>query len=104
MLQHEGGRTKPITDKYIQMIFIDTWNMQFRLDLLDGAKMIMPGEQATIRITLPSDMPIFVGQTYTLRENSRLILDLHSQFFHENSHSHSHLSFSISRKYESPDI
>ena len=51
ILQHEGGRTKPIMDKYIQMIFIDTWNMQFRLDLLDGATMIMPGEQATIRIT-----------------------------------------------------
>jgi elongation factor Tu len=55
------------------MIFIDTWNMQFRLDLLDGATMIMPGEQATIRITLPSDMPIFVGQNYTLRENNMTV-------------------------------
>ena len=49
---------------------MDTWNMSFRLDLLDGATMIMPGDQATIRVTLPSDMPIFVGQKYTMRENS----------------------------------
>ena len=28
----------------------------------------------------------------TLKENSRLILDLDSQFFSENSHSHSQLS------------
>ena len=52
------------------MIFIDTWNMQFRLDLLEGDTMIMPGEQATSRLTLPSNMPVFVGQNYTLRENN----------------------------------
>ena len=40
----------------------------------------------------------------TLKENSHLILNLDSQFCCENSHSHSQLSFSNSRKYESPDI
>ena len=40
----------------------------------------------------------------TLKVNSRLILDLNSQFFHENSHSHSRLSFSNSQKYESREI
>ena len=34
----------------------------------------------------------------TLKENSRLILSLDSQFFHENSHPHSQLSFSNSQK------
>lgn len=67
----EGGRTKPIISKYIQMIFMDTWNMAFRLDLPKsaGTNMIMPGEQATIKLTLLRNMPIFEGQTFTLREN-----------------------------------
>merc|ERR1712086_662078 len=41
----EGGRAKPILNKYMQMIYIDTWFSVFRLDLLEGSKMIMPGEQ-----------------------------------------------------------
>ena len=36
----------------------------------------------------------------TLKENSRLILDLYSQFCCENSHSHSQLSLSSSQKFE----
>ena len=47
--------------------------MVFRVDLLDGATMIMPGDQATVRITLPSDMPIFIGQNYTMRENNKTV-------------------------------
>ncbi len=57
----------------MQMIFIDTWNIVFRLDLLDDADMIMPGDQATVRLTLPSKMPLFVGQQYTLRENKMTV-------------------------------
>ena len=54
----------------MQMIFIDTWSMEFRLDMLDGpTSMIMPGEQATVRLTLPSEMPLMDGQNFTLREN-----------------------------------
>ena len=41
----EGGRAKPILNKYMQMIYIDTWFSVFRLDLLEDSKMIMPGEQ-----------------------------------------------------------
>ena len=40
----------------------------------------------------------------TLKVNSRLILNLDSQFFHKNSHSHSRLSISSSQKYESQEI
>ena len=40
----------------------------------------------------------------TLKENSHLILDLNSQFFSENSHSHSQFSLSNSRKYENGDL
>ena len=57
-------------NKYMQMIFIDTWSMEFRLDMLDGpSSMIMPGEQATVRLTLLSEMPLMDGQNFTMREN-----------------------------------
>ena len=29
----EGGRTKPLTSKYIQQIFSRTWNVPCRIDL-----------------------------------------------------------------------
>ncbi len=70
----EGGRARPIMNKYMQMIYVDTWNMVFRLDFLDsGTTMIMPGEQATVRFTLPSDMPMIEGQQFTLRENQMTV-------------------------------
>ena len=52
------------------MIYIDTWTMIFRLDMLDAERdMIMPGEEATVRLTLPNNMPLIEGKNFTLREN-----------------------------------
>ena len=55
------------------MIYSDTWNMVSRLDLLDGVTMIMPGDQATVRLTVGSEMPIFKGQNYTIRDNNKTV-------------------------------
>lgn len=54
----------------MQMIHIDTWSMSFRLDLHREIGMIMPGEQATVRITLHANMPLMDGQQFTIRENN----------------------------------
>lgn len=84
LTKREGGRTNPIMNKYMQMIYIDTWSMVFRLDMLkDPTAMIMPGDQATVRFTLPSNMPLLEGQLFTLRENkitvgTGMITKLHS--------------------------
>ena len=45
----------------------------------------MPGEQATVRFTLPANMPLMEGQLFTLRENkitvgTGLITKLHEPF------------------------
>ena len=53
----------------MQMIYIDTWQLSFRLDLYKENELVMPGDQATVRFTLPSSMPILEGQQFTLREN-----------------------------------
>ena len=35
--------------------------------------MILPGDQATVKITVLKDMPLFEGQKFTLRENKQTI-------------------------------
>ena len=63
--------------KYIQMIFMDTWNMSFRLDLpreeFGKNGMVMPGESATVKLTMLRDMPVMGGQSFTLRENKMTV-------------------------------
>lgn len=63
--------------KYIQMIFMDTWNMSFRLDLpmaeYGRNGMIMPGESGTVKLTMLRNMPVMEGQSFTLRENKMTV-------------------------------
>ena len=73
MTKREGGRSKPIMTKYMQMIYIDTWFSVFRLDLLNKEGMIMPGDQSTVRFTLPCNMPLLEGQNFTIRENKMTV-------------------------------
>ena len=46
---------------------------------------LKPGEQATVRFTLPTNMPIMEGQMFTVRENNftvgtGIITKLHDPF------------------------
>ena len=49
----EGGRSKPVLSGYIQKLYAATWNTTFRLDIpaSGGTEMILPGEQATIKVS-----------------------------------------------------
>lgn len=69
MTKEEGGRSKAVLSGYTQKIFMETWNTTFRLDLPKTQDMLMPGEQATVRLTMPHSMPVLEGQKFTLREN-----------------------------------
>lgn len=53
-----------------------TWNVTSRLDILlpEGQEMLMPGEHAVSRVTLLDNMPMVVGQTFTMRENKRTVV------------------------------
>lgn len=66
----EGGRSKPVASKYIQLLFSNTWNLACRIDLLPDIPMIMPGEHATIKLTLLKKMVMSNGQCFTVRENN----------------------------------
>lgn len=84
----EGGRSKPLTSRYIQQVFSRTWNTPCRIDLskrqthnfvcalnssfffaLAESDMMMPGDHAKIRMTLLRKMVMTSGQQFTVREN-----------------------------------
>ncbi len=48
----EGGRVKPITNKYIQTMFMDTWDLAACIMLPEGLNLVMPGESLETDIIL----------------------------------------------------
>ncbi len=60
--------SKPITSKYIQQLFSQTWNVPCRIDFQDNG-MLMPGDHGAIRLTLLKKMVMNNGQPFTIREN-----------------------------------
>jgi len=66
----EGGRSRPVLSGYIQQIFSATWNISCRLDLPSEKDMLMPGDHATVYLTLLKQMVVEPGQSFTIRENN----------------------------------
>ncbi|KAG8278330.1 elongation factor Tu [Homalodisca vitripennis] len=66
----EGGRRHPVTNKYIQQLFSQTWNVSCRIDLVEGSSMVMPGEHSSVTLTLLYKMVMSPGQSFTIRENN----------------------------------
>lgn len=85
LTKSEGGRSKPLLSGYIQMLFVDTWNIAFRLDIpKEDGDMILPGESRNVKLSMLKKMPMFLGQRFTLRENkitvaSGIITKLHNE-------------------------
>jgi elongation factor Tu len=73
LAKNEGGRSKPVTNKYIQQMFSRTWNIACRVDLIPPQEMVMPGEHSTVHITLLKQMVMTMGQQFTIRENHATI-------------------------------
>ncbi|KAL3866822.1 hypothetical protein ACJMK2_044084 [Sinanodonta woodiana] len=65
----EGGRSKPIIDGYIQMMYSSTWSMGCCVKLLADTKMLMPGDTAKINLFLRIPMVLEEGMKFTIREN-----------------------------------
>jgi len=74
LTKSEGGRAKPVMSGYIQMLYVETWVLPFRLDIPKSeGDMIIPGDQASVKLTVKSTMPLFVGQKFTIRENRQTV-------------------------------
>ena len=64
----EGGRTKPITNKYIQTMYMDTWDLASCIMLPSGLNLVMPGESIETDIILRTPMVVRKGQQFFIRE------------------------------------
>ncbi|XP_047481296.1 elongation factor Tu-like [Penaeus chinensis] len=69
----EGGRSRPLTSRYIQQLFSRTWNVTCRVDLPDGVEMVMPGDHTKVEVTLQERMVMTGGQSFTIRENNATV-------------------------------
>lgn len=65
----EGGRSKPITDRYIQPVFSSIWNMNGFVLLEKETPMIMPGDTSTVKLWLRKPMVLKKAQRFSMREN-----------------------------------
>lgn len=68
----EGGRTKPVSRKYIMPMFCSTWTMPCRVDVV-GEGMLMPGDYGDVELTLPKKMLLTPGQSFSIREEKRTV-------------------------------
>jgi translation elongation factor EF-Tu-like GTPase len=57
------------------MLYSSTWNIYTRLDIIlpEGTKMLMPGEQASVRLIMHNTMPMLIHQNFTVRDLNRTI-------------------------------
>uniref|UniRef100_A0A8B9UHU7 Elongation factor Tu, mitochondrial n=1 Tax=Anas zonorhyncha TaxID=75864 RepID=A0A8B9UHU7_9AVES len=69
----EGGRHKPFVAHYMPVMFSHTWDIACRVLLPPGKELVMPGEDAALRLLLRQPMVLEQGQRFTLRDGSRTI-------------------------------
>ena len=67
--RQEGGRKKPITTKYINQMFLDTWSAACCVMLPEGMSMAMPGDTITATVILRKSMVLQEGQKFVIRDN-----------------------------------
>lgn len=64
----EGGRSKPIINRYIQQVFSSVWTINGCV-LLDDQPLVMPGDTSTVKLWLRKPMVLHQGQRFSMREN-----------------------------------
>ena len=69
LTRSEGGRSKPLLNNYMQIMFSNTWNLASCIKLAPDTPMIMPGDTCKVNILLRKPMVLMKGQKFSIREN-----------------------------------
>ncbi|RZF45633.1 hypothetical protein LSTR_LSTR010584 [Laodelphax striatellus] len=69
----EGGRSHPITSKYISVIYYGIWSSSCRIHLPSNVTMAMPGEHCSVRLTLMQKMVMREKVSFSIRESKRTV-------------------------------
>jgi len=73
LTQEEGGRHTPFFSKYRPQFFTRTTDVTGEVTLGEGSEMVMPGDNATLTVTLINPTAIEVGQKFSLREGGKTV-------------------------------
>ena len=69
----EGGRAKPFFPGYRPQFFFGTTDVTGKIDAVDGADMVIPGEHANLTFSLHKPVGMEVGMRFAVREGSRTV-------------------------------
>ena len=69
----EGGRHTPFFNGYKPQFYIRTTDVTGEVNLLAGAEMVMPGDNATLEVTLITPVALETQSRFAIREGSRTV-------------------------------
>ncbi len=69
----EGGRHKPFFSGYRPQFYIGTTDVTGEIKLAEGVEMVMPGDNATMTVTLINPIAIEDGQRFAIREGGHTV-------------------------------
>ena len=73
LTKDEGGRHTPFFSGYRPQFFFRTTDVTGDIQLEDGTEMVMPGDHATLKISLISPIAIEEGLRFAVREGGRTV-------------------------------
>jgi elongation factor Tu len=73
LTKDEGGRHTPFFNNYRPQFYIRTTDVTGSIELQGGAEMCMPGDNATIKVTLIQPVAIEEGMRFAIREGGRTV-------------------------------
>ncbi|NLD25925.1 MAG: elongation factor Tu [Acholeplasmataceae bacterium] len=73
LTQTEGGRHTPFFTNYRPQFYFRTTDITGVIELLEGTEMVMPGDNATLTVTLIHPIAIELGTKFSIREGGRTV-------------------------------
>jgi len=73
LTKEEGGRHTPFFNGYRPQFYFRTTDVTGTINLTDGAEMIMPGDNTTIKVSLITPIAIEEGLRFAIREGGRTV-------------------------------
>jgi elongation factor Tu len=71
--KEEGGRHTAFFSGYKPQFFFRTSNVTGEAMLTDGVEMVMPGDNASLTVTLDKPVAVDVGSRFAIREGGRTV-------------------------------
>ena len=71
--KEEGGRHTPFFSNYRPQFYFRTTDVTGVIELKSGVEMIMPGDNAELKVTLIHPIAIELGTKFSIREGGRTV-------------------------------